>query len=44
MAAIACAWLRRNVFQFCERGVPLRAMYLETVDWATSKPSIKSSP
>src|SRR5438105_13186550 len=37
MAAIASAWFRRNVFQLCE-GVPPRTMYLETVDWATSKP------
>jgi hypothetical protein len=32
MAAIACAWFRRNVFQLCEGGVPPRTMYLETVD------------
>src|SRR5205807_265484 len=44
MAAIACAWFRRNVFQLCEGGVPPRTMYLETVDWATAKPSIRSSP
>jgi hypothetical protein len=44
MAAIACAWFRRNVFQLCEGGVPPRTRYLETVDWATSKPSIRSSP
>ena len=44
MAAIAGAWFPSNVFQFCEGDVPLRTMYLETVDWATSKPSIKSSP
>src|SRR5262245_34220288 len=25
-------------------GLPLRRMYFETVDWATSNPSIKSSP
>jgi len=28
----------------CEGGVPPRTMYLETVDWATSNPSISSSP
>src|SRR5262249_12840254 len=42
MAAIACAWLRKNVFQPCA-GDPPRTMYFETVDWATSKPSISSS-
>src|SRR5262249_7523925 len=36
MAAIACAWLRKNVFQVCD-GDPPRTMYFETVDWATSK-------
>ena len=44
MAAIACAWFRRNVFHLCEGGVPPRTMYLETVDWATSNPNIRSSP
>lgn len=39
MAAIACAGFRRNVFQLCDSGPP-RAMHFETVDWATSKPSI----
>src|SRR5947199_4933458 len=34
----------RNVFQLCEGGVPPRTMYLETVDCATAKPSIRSSP
>src|SRR5215831_3329965 len=43
MAAIACAWLRKNVFQVCD-GDPPRTMYFDTVDWATSKPSINSSP
>src|SRR5262249_47189354 len=43
MAAIACAWFRKNVFQLCD-GDPPRTMYFETVDWATSKPSINSSP
>src|SRR5207302_6130363 len=43
MAAIACAWLRKNVFQPCD-GDPPCTMYFETVDWATSKPSINSSP
>src|SRR5215510_5853457 len=43
MAAIACAWFRKNVFQPCD-GDPPRTMYFDTVDWATSKPSIRSSP
>ena len=34
---------RRNVFQPCD-GDPPFTMYFETVDWATSKPSISSSP
>ena len=37
MAAIACAWFRRNAFQLCEGGVPPRTMYLETVDWGDLK-------
>jgi len=44
MAAIACAWFRRNVFQVCEGGAPPRIVYLDTVDWATSNPSLRSSP
>jgi hypothetical protein len=44
MAAIASAWFRINVFQVCDGGFDGRAIYLETVDWATSKPSIRSSP
>src|SRR5438094_4011851 len=43
MAAIACAQFRKNVFQLCD-GDPPGTMYLETVDWAISKPSISSSP
>src|SRR5262245_64043648 len=43
MAAIACAWFRKNVFEPCD-GDPPCTMYFETVDWATSKPSISSSP
>src|SRR5262245_50389005 len=43
MAAIACAWFLKNVFQLCD-GDPPCTMYFETVDWATSKPSINSSP
>jgi hypothetical protein len=36
-------WLSRQMFQPCDRGPPC-TMYLETVDWATSKPSIRTSP
>ena len=36
--------VRRNVFQVCDGGFDGRAIYFETVDWATSKPSIRSSP
>ena len=43
-AAIASAWFWRNVLQDCEGGLRSRTMYLETVDWATSNPSISSSP
>ena len=34
----------RNVFQLCDGGFEGRTIYFETVDWATSKPSISSSP
>jgi hypothetical protein len=44
IAAIACAWFYRNVFQLCDAGFKGRTMYFETVDWATWKPSIRSSP
>ena len=37
-------WFRRNVLQDCEGGLRSRTMYLETVDWATSNPSISNSP
>src|SRR5262249_11307171 len=43
MAAIACAWFRRNVFQPCD-GDPPCTMYFETVDCTIAKPSINSSP
>jgi hypothetical protein len=35
---------RRNVFQVCDGGLDGRVIYFETVDWATSKPSMRSSP
>ena len=43
IAAIASAWLRRNVRHVCDGG-PRCFMYLETVNSATSKPSLSSSP
>ena len=44
IAAIAFAWLQGNVFQACEGGVLPRTKYLDTVDCATSNPSISNSP
>ena len=44
IAAIASAWLRRNVRHVCDGGPRCRIMYLETVDSATSNPSLSSSP
>src|SRR5215469_8423596 len=38
------AWLRRNVFHPCEGGALLRAIYLATLVWPTSMPSLRSSP
>ena len=38
------AWLRRKVPQVWPYGPPLLAMYLATVDCATAKPSLSSSP
>jgi hypothetical protein len=38
------AWLRRNVFHPCEGGPLLRAMYLATLVWPISMPSLRSSP
>jgi hypothetical protein len=34
----------RNVFQVCDGGFDGRTIYFDTVDWATSKPSISNSP
>jgi hypothetical protein len=42
--AIVSAWLRRNVRHVCDGGPGCLIMYLETVDSATSKPSLSSSP
>jgi len=44
MEAIASALFCRKVFQVCDGGFRRRMMYFETVDWATSNPSIRSSP
>src|SRR5246500_1310275 len=38
------AWLRRNVFHPCEGGPLLRAIYLATLVWPISIPSLRSSP
>src|SRR5436190_14008062 len=40
IAAMVSAWLRRNVRQVCDGGPRRRIMYLETVDSATSNPSM----
>src|SRR5215469_14113328 len=44
IAAMASAWLRRNVRHVCDGGPRCLIMYLETVDSATTKPSLRSSP
>ncbi len=44
IAAMASAWLRRNVRHVCDGGPRRRIMYLETVDSAISNPSLSSSP
>jgi hypothetical protein len=44
IAAMPAAWSWRKVFQVCDRPRPLFAMYLATVDCATSIPSFSSSP
>src|SRR5438874_2581296 len=38
------AWLRRNVFHPCEGGPLLRAIYLATLVWPISMPSLRGSP
>ena len=37
-------WFRRNVRQVCDGGFGCRIMYLETVAWLISIPSLRSSP
>src|SRR6516165_1492609 len=44
IAAIPSAWLQRNVFHPCEGGALLRAIYLATLVWPISIPSLRSSP
>jgi hypothetical protein len=44
IAAMASAWLRRNVRHVCAGGPRCLIMYLETVDSASSKPSLRSWP
>src|ERR1700737_3521301 len=44
IAAIPSAWLRRNVLHPCEGGTLLRTIYLATLVWLTSMPSLRSSP
>ena len=44
MATMPSAWLRRNVFHPCEGGGPLRPIYLATLVWPISMPSLRSSP
>jgi hypothetical protein len=44
IAAMAAAWLRRNVRHVCDGGPRRRIMYLETVDSAISNPSLSGSP
>src|SRR6516164_3691735 len=43
IAAIPSAWLQRNVFHPCEGGALLRAIYLATLVWPISMPSLRSS-
>src|SRR6266568_5905025 len=44
IAAIASAWLRRNVRQVCDGGPRCLTMYFETVDSEMVKPSFSSWP
>src|SRR3979490_2282172 len=44
IAAIPSAWLRRNVLHPCDGGTLLRTIYLATLVWPTSMPSLRSSP
>src|SRR6266702_8896062 len=44
MAAMSGAWLRRKVRHPWDGGPHRLTMYFATLDWATSKPSLSSSP
>src|SRR5215468_4581377 len=44
IATMPSAWLRRNVFHPCEGGPLLRTIYLATLVWPISMPSLRSSP
>jgi hypothetical protein len=44
IAVMASVWLRRTVRQPCDGGARHLTMYLDTVDSATPKPSLSSSP
>src|SRR4051795_10234762 len=44
VAAIPSAWLRRKVLQPCDGGALLRAIYLATLLWPISMPSLSNSP
>src|SRR5215831_1876458 len=44
IATMPSAWLRRNVFHRCEGGPLIRAIYLATLVWPISMPSLRSSP
>jgi len=44
IAPMPVEWLWRKVFQVCDRPRPPLAMYLATVDCATSIPSLSNSP
>src|SRR6476469_8428063 len=44
IAAIPSAWLRRKVLQPCDGGALLRAIYLATLLWPISMPSLSNSP
>ena len=44
IAAMPSAWLRRKVFHPCDGAALLRAIYLATLVWPISMPSLRSSP
>src|SRR3982751_3725914 len=44
IAAIPSAWLRRKFLHPCDGGALLRAIYLATLVWPISMPSLSNSP